>query len=443
MPKVEDIYNLWNENKKSISNNCSLIKFQQFQIIFMKVGINIGFEQNGKGKDFLRPVLVYKKFNNRVFLGIPLTSKENNDKFHFEFEYKKGVKSYAILSQIKLFDIQRAKYYDGKISKGNFKKLQEKMLDLIVTPLNKEGECTKAICESILSKEKSNVNILVTGSNGQLGSEIRELSSNYSYNFFFTDRNNIDITSKDSIRSFCQTNNINVIINCAAYTAVDRAESDEINADLINRKAVKKLAIVSKELNIKLIHISTDYVFDGKNFKPYIEEFQTNPQGIYGKTKLDGENEMRDINPKNSIIIRTSWVYSSFGNNFVKTMLRLGREKESLGVIFDQVGTPTYARDLALTILDIIPKITNEKVEIYNYSNEGVLSWYDFAKEIMRMAKLNCKINPIQTFEYPTPCSRPHFSLLNKSKIKSTFNIEIPFWKDSLDECLNTMGERK
>ena len=288
-----------------------------------------------------------------------------------------------------------------------------------------------------------NYNILVTGSNGQLGSEIRELSSNYSYTFFFTDRNNIDITSKDSIKAFCQTNNINVIINCAAYTAVDKAESDELNADLVNRKAVKKLALVSSELNIKLIHISTDYVFDGRNFKPYCEEFQTNPQGVYGKTKLDGENEMRDINPKNSIIIRTSWVYSSFGNNFVKTMLRLGREKESLGVIFDQVGTPTYARDLALTILDIIPKIINEKVEIYNYSNEGVLSWYDFAKEIMRMAKLNCKINPIQTFEYPTPCSRPHFSLLNKSKIKSTFNIEIPFWKDSLDECLKTMGERK
>ena len=288
-----------------------------------------------------------------------------------------------------------------------------------------------------------NYNILVTGSNGQLGSEIRELSSNYSYTFFFTDRNNIDITSKDSIKAFCQTNNINVIINCAAYTAVDKAESDELNADLVNRKAVKKLALVSSELNIKLIHISTDYVFDGRNFKPYCEEFQTNPQGVYGKTKLDGENEMRDINPKNSIIIRTSWVYSSFGNNFVKTMLRLGREKESLGVIFDQVGTPTYGRDLALTILDIISKITNEKVEIYNYSNEGVLSWYDFAKEIMKMAKLNCKINPIQTFEYPTPAKRPHFSLLNKSKIKSTFNIEIPFWKDSLDECLKTMGERK
>jgi dTDP-4-dehydrorhamnose reductase len=288
-----------------------------------------------------------------------------------------------------------------------------------------------------------NYNILVTGSNGQLGSEIKELSSTYSYNFFFTDRNSIDITCKDSIRDYCKANDINVIINCAAYTAVDKAETDIENADIGNRKAVKKLALISKELNIKLIHISTDYVFDGKNFKPYCEEFQTNPQGIYGKTKLDGENEMRDINPKDSIIIRTSWVYSSFGNNFVKTILRLGKEKESLGVIFDQVGTPTYARDLALTILDIIPQINSDKVEIYNYSNEGVLSWYDFAKEIMKMAKLDCKINPIESFQYPTPAKRPHFSLLNKSKIKSTFGIEIPYWKDSLDDCLKILKERR
>ena len=288
-----------------------------------------------------------------------------------------------------------------------------------------------------------NFNILVTGSNGQVGSEIKAISSDYSYNFFFTDRNNIDITSKDSIKEFCKTNNINVIINCAAYTAVDKAQSDEINADLINRKAVKKLALVSQELNIKLIHISTDYVFDGKNFKPYCEEFQTNPQSIYGKTKLDGENEMRDINPKNSIIIRTSWIYSYYGNNFVKTMLRLGKEKEELGVIFDQIGTPTYAKDLAKTILDIVPQIENSKVEIYNYSNEGVLSWYDFAKEIMKMAKLNCKINPIETYQYPTPAKRPHFSLLNKNKIKSTFNIEIPYWKDGLDDCLRRLGERR
>ena len=288
-----------------------------------------------------------------------------------------------------------------------------------------------------------NFNILVTGSNGQVGSEIKELSSNYNYNFFFTTRDDIDITSKDSIKEFCQTNSINIIINCAAYTAVDKAQSDIENADLVNRKAVKKLSIVAKELNIKLIHISTDYVFDGKNFKPYVEEFQTNPQSIYGKTKLDGENEIRDINPLNSIIIRTSWVYSYYGNNFVKTMLRLGKEKEELGVIFDQVGTPTYAKDLAITILDIVPQIENSKVEIYNYSNEGVLSWYDFAKEIMKMAKLNCKINPIETYQYPTPAKRPHFSLLNKSKIKSKFNLEIPYWKDGLDDCLKRLGERR
>ena len=293
------------------------------------------------------------------------------------------------------------------------------------------------------SDEKKTLNILVTGSNGQLGSELKDISKDYSYNFFFTDRTNIDITSKDNIKEYCQNNNINIIINCAAYTAVDIAETDIENADLVNRKAVKKLALVSEELNIKLIHISTDYVFDGKNFKPYNEEYQTNPQGIYGKSKLDGENEMIKINPKNSIIIRTSWVYSSFGNNFVKTMLRLGKEKESLTVIFDQVGTPTYARDLAKVILDIIPQINNSKVEIYNYSNEGVLSWYDFAKEIMKMVKLNCKISPIETFQYPTPAVRPHFSLLNKSKIKSAFNIEIPYWKDSLDTCLRKLGERK
>ncbi|WP_164469164.1 dTDP-4-dehydrorhamnose reductase [Aliarcobacter cryaerophilus] len=286
-------------------------------------------------------------------------------------------------------------------------------------------------------------NILVTGSMGQLGSEIKELASKYSYNFFFTDRNNIDITNKDNIKEYCQTNSINVIINCAAYTAVDKAESDIENADLVNRKAVKKLSIVAKELNIKLIHISTDYVFDGKNFKPYVEEYQTNPQSVYGKTKLDGENEMININPLHSIIIRTSWVYSYYGNNFVKTMLRLGKEKEELGVIFDQVGTPTYAKDLAIAILDIIPQIENSKVEIYNYSNEGVLSWYDFAKEIMKMAKLNCKINPIETYQYQTPAKRPHFSLLNKSKIKSKFNLEIPYWKDGLDDCLKRLGERK
>jgi len=286
------------------------------------------------------------------------------------------------------------------------------------------------------------INILVTGSNGQLGSELQELQKDYDYNFFFTNRENIDITNKDDIKSFVEKNSINTIINCAAYTAVDKAQSDEENAALANTKAVKKLALVSEELNIKLIHISTDYVFDGKNFKPYTEEYQTNPQGVYGKTKLDGENLMININPKNSIIIRTSWVYSTFGNNFVKTMLKLGRAKDELGVIFDQVGTPTNAADLAKTILDILPNIKNDKVQIYHYSNEGVLSWYDFAKEIMKMAKIDCKVNPIETYQYPTPAQRPHYSLLNKAKIKKEFNITIPFWKDSLDKCLRKLGER-
>lgn len=287
------------------------------------------------------------------------------------------------------------------------------------------------------------LNILVTGSNGQLGSEIKELSPEYSYNFFFTDRNILDISDKNAVQDYLSRNEVNIIINCAAYTAVDKAESDEINADKINNLAVKYLAEIAKESNIQLVHVSTDYVFDGKSYKPYTEDNVTNPNSVYGKTKLDGEKAMQEINPFNSLIIRTSWVYSSYGANFVKTMLRLGKEKDSLGVIFDQVGTPTYAKDLAKAILDILPNIKNEKVEIYNYSNEGVLSWYDFAKEIMRMAKLDCKVNPIETVDYPTPATRPHYGLLNKSKIKKEFNLTMPFWKDSLDECLKKMGERK
>jgi len=287
------------------------------------------------------------------------------------------------------------------------------------------------------------LNILVTGSNGQVGSEINELSSKYDYNFFFTNKDQLDISNKEQLENFIDSNNINTIINCAAYTAVDKAEEEQELADKINHKAVKRLAKLAAMKNIKLVHISTDYVFDGTNFKPYCEAYQTNPKSVYGQTKLDGEKEMINLNPKNSMIIRTSWVYSSFGNNFVKTMLRLGKEKDELGVIFDQVGTPTYARDLAKTILDILPNIKNEKVKIFNYSNEGVLSWYDFAKEIMKMAKIDCTINPIETYQYPTPAKRPHFSLLNKSKIKNEFNITIPFWKDSLDECLRTLGERK
>ena len=283
-------------------------------------------------------------------------------------------------------------------------------------------------------------NILITGSNGQVGSEIKELSSNYSYKFYFTDKNKLDISNLQDVKEFIIENNIDTIINCAAYTAVDKAESEEKLADKINNQAVKNLAILSNEFSIKLIHISTDYVFDGTNFKPYTEDDATNPQSVYGKTKLNGEKAILKYNVKNSIIIRTSWVYSYYGTNFVKTMLRLGKKKEQLGVIFDQVGTPTYAKDLSRTILDIMPNISNSKVEIYNYSNEGTLSWYDLAKEIMKMAKLLCQINPIETCQYPTPAKRPHYSLLNKSKIKSAFNIEIPYWKDSLEDCLKRLG---
>jgi dTDP-4-dehydrorhamnose reductase len=301
---------------------------------------------------------------------------------------------------------------------------------------------------------EKNMNVLVTGSNGQLGSEIKELIQHSTlkienYDFYFTTSKDLNITDHQKVRKFVESNEIKIIINCAAYTAVDKAEDEKELANSINHLAVKNLAQISKEKNIKLIHISTDYVFDGTNFKPYTEDDVTNPQNIYAKTKLDGEKAILEYKLKNSIIIRTSWVYSSFGNNFVKTMLRLGKEKESLGVIFDQVGTPTYAKDLAKAILEIIKhsklNIQNSSThtEIFNFSNEGVASWYDFAKEIMKMVKLDCKINPIETTEYPTPAKRPHYSLLNKAKIKFAFNIEIPFWKDGLDDCLKRLGERK
>ncbi len=288
-----------------------------------------------------------------------------------------------------------------------------------------------------------NKNILVTGGNGQLGSEVRELSSTNPNNFFFTDVGELDISNKEAIEAFVLTNKIDTIINCAAYTAVDKAQSDVELADKVNHLAVKYLAQVAKDNGVALIHISTDYVFDGKNYRPYLEDDTTNPKSIYGKTKLDGEKAMMEINPKNSLIIRTAWVYSSFGANFVKTMLKLGKDRDQLTVIYDQVGSPTYARDLAGAILDILPQLQSDSVEIYNYTNEGVLSWFDFAKEIMKMAKLDCTILPIETKDYPTPASRPHYSLLNKAKIKAKFNITIPYWKDSLDECLRRLGERR
>ena len=289
--------------------------------------------------------------------------------------------------------------------------------------------------------------ILVTGANGQLGNELRELSVFYTGDTFtFTGRSELDFSNTEAIRTYFIDKTVDIIINCAAYTAVDKAESEQAVAREINTTAIETLARIAKEKNISLIHISTDYVFDGKNFKPYVETDRTDPQGVYGQTKLDGELAMLTINPAKSLIIRTSWVYSSFGNNFVKTMLRLGKERDELGVIYDQVGTPTSARDLAQAILSIIqPPILNAQktTEIYHFSNEGVCSWYDFAKTIFELSDIDCNVKPIETLDYPTPAKRPHYSLLNKAKIKKTFDITIPYWKDSLQECLDLLKGNK
>lgn len=279
--------------------------------------------------------------------------------------------------------------------------------------------------------------ILVTGANGQLGSELKDLAPQYpQYRFFFTDVEQLDITDASAIDTFVQTNNINALINCAAYTAVDKAESEVVLADQINHIAVKNLAEVAKEHQCKLIHISTDYVFDGTHHIPYVETDAPNPQSVYGATKLAGEEAMREINPSNSIIIRTSWVYSSFGTNFVKTMLRLSTERSVLNVIADQVGTPTYAADLAQHILDLLPQLSNDNVKVYHYTNEGVCSWYDFAQAIFEISNIDCRVIPITTAQYPTAAKRPHYSVLNKTKIKEVFNIEISYWREALKRCL-------
>ena len=276
-------------------------------------------------------------------------------------------------------------------------------------------------------------NILVTGGNGQLGSELKEITPNFpDYNFLFTDVSDLDITAHDEVRAFIERNNINIIINCAAYTAVDKAESEPKLSDAINNLAVANFAQIANEKNIKLIHISTDYVFDGTNHKPYVETDTPNPKSVYGQTKLDGELAMRKINPINSIIIRTSWVYSKFGNNFVKTMLRLAETKSEISVVADQIGSPTSAADLAKAILTILPKIKNNSVEIFHYSNEGLCSWYDFALEIFRIKNIKILVNAVKTSEFPMLVKRPTYSVLDKSKIKTRFGLEISSWKASL-----------
>lgn len=278
----------------------------------------------------------------------------------------------------------------------------------------------------------------VIGCNGQLGSELRELSTTMAVSFTFYDYPTIDITKKDELLAILKKDAPSVIINCAAYTAVDKAESEREAAMAVNATGVKNLADVAKELNAWLIHVSTDYVFDGTAHQPYVETDATNPQSVYGETKLQGEKNATSYSK--AIVIRTAWLYSTFGNNFVKTMLRLGNERESLNVVFDQIGTPTYAHDLAKAILAAAAKATSTNDTslggIYHYTNEGVCSWYDFTREIFDMEKIDCKLSPIETKSYPTPAKRPHFSVLNKQKIKSTFDIEIPHWKHSLSECL-------
>lgn len=283
--------------------------------------------------------------------------------------------------------------------------------------------------------------ILVTGANGQLGSEIRFLAErNAEFSFKFLERNDLSITDEVAVNYFFQAHHFDYLIHCAAYTAVDKAESEQELAYLVNKTAVVNLAKACKLNNIKMVHISTDFVFDGTSSIPLIEESKTNPLSVYGASKLAGEEAASAVN-KNLLIIRTSWVYSTFGNNFVKTIIRLCKERDKLNIIFDQVGTPTYARDLATAILTIIQ--TNQwQSGIYHYSNEGVASWYDFAVEIKEICGLTTTILPIETSEYPTPATRPKYSVLNKKKIKKTFGLNIPYWRDSLQTCVAELNKQ-
>ena len=276
-------------------------------------------------------------------------------------------------------------------------------------------------------------NILVTGSEGQLGSELRAIAFRFNqYNLFFTNRLTLDITDYNAVKAFTEINKINAIINCAAYTSVDSAESKSKLADAVNHLAVSNLAKIAKQNNIKFIHISTDYVFDGNSQRPYNENDTPNPQSVYGQTKLDGELAMQKINPANSIIIRTSWLYSRHGNNFVKTLLKLAETKSEISVVSDQMGSPTNAANLAESILNIIPQISTKNVEVFHYSNEGICSWYDFALEIFRIKNIKTLVNAVKTSEFPMLVKRPTYSVLDKSKIKTHFDLEISSWKASL-----------
>jgi dTDP-4-dehydrorhamnose reductase len=290
------------------------------------------------------------------------------------------------------------------------------------------------------------INILITGCNGQLGNEMQLLAKhNSQHRYFFTDivvpegmkASMLDITKQEDVNAFVQENHIDCIVNCAAFTAVDKAEESVELCRRLNSEAPGILAEAVGKRGGCMIQISTDYVFDGTAYTPYTEDAPTCPNSVYGTTKLDGENAVAAVCNK-YMIIRTAWLYSTYGNNFVKTMIRLGKEKPELGVIFDQVGTPTYARDLAVAIMTAINK--GIVPGIYHFSDEGVISWYDFTKAIHRIAGItSCKVKPLHTSEYPTPATRPHFSVLDKTKIKHTYGIEIPYWEDSLKECVSKL----
>ena len=285
--------------------------------------------------------------------------------------------------------------------------------------------------------------ILVTGANGQLGSELRELSAKYTdYEFTFTDVAELDITNIDSLNAYFQSQpKFDFLINCAAYTAVDAAESNQELAFKLNTTAVDMLVEMAGKYGFFLIQISTDYVFDGEKNRPYDEEDVPIPSSIYGKTKNDAERLIlySDIR---AIVIRTAWLYSTYGKNFVKSMIKYGTERDELNVVFDQVGTPTYAADLADAILQILPQLQampKPYTDLFHYTNEGVCSWYDFTQHILRHENINCRVNPIRSEQYPTPAKRPAFSVLDKSKIKTKFGITIPYWTDSLDVMLNKL----
>lgn len=281
--------------------------------------------------------------------------------------------------------------------------------------------------------------ILVTGCKGQLGNEIQLLAPKYAEtcHFFFTDKEELDITNRKAVYAFIEQNHISIVINCAAFTAVDKAEDNAELCDLLNHVAPDYLAEAVASVGGSMIQVSTDYVFDGTGCTPYKEDDATNPQTVYGRTKLAGEESViRSC--AGSMVIRTAWLYSTFGNNFVKTMIRLGKERDALGVVFDQIGSPTYARDLARSIMQIVDKGIIPGV--YHFTNEGVCSWYDFTRAIHRLEGIDsCKVSPIHTEDYPVPAQRPHYSVLDKSKIKETFGIDIRWWEDALKECIKEL----